>query len=188
VPEQGRTVLRAAFLIVVVATMVGALMPSRPAAPAAGNSAAPLPSDAPVEDTVLTVADNVSNAGSSSGSGTSVILERAPDGHFYADARVNGASVRFLVDTGASGVALAQEDARRAGIPISPSSFQVIGRGASGEVRGESVVLERVSLGHKDAQNLPGVILEGSEQSLLGQNFLRSFESVSIADDRMVLR
>src|ERR1700742_4028591 len=45
-------------------------------------------------------------------------LERAPDGHFYADAMVNGARVHFLIDTGASMVALTSVDAQRAGIAL----------------------------------------------------------------------
>ena len=129
-----------------------------------------------------------SDASSSTSPDGSVTLERNSDGHFYADARVNGAPIRFLVDTGATGVALARDDAQRAGIPYSSSESEVIGQGASGEVRGMPVSLERISLGHKEAVELPAVILEGSEQSLLGQNFLRRFGSVSIEDDRMVLR
>ena len=46
-------------------------------------------------------------------------LKREPDGHFYADTLINGASIRMLVDTGASGIALSRDDARRAGIGIS---------------------------------------------------------------------
>lgn len=179
-------VLRAALLIIVVATMVGALMPSRPTVPSAGGNPAQADSG---QTKLLSASESRSDSGPPTpGPDGSVTLERNGDGHFYAEAKVNGASIRFLVDTGASGVALAQDDARRAGIPVTPSDFEVVGQGASGEVRGQPVSLERVSLGHKESVDLPAVVLEGSEHSLLGQDFLRQFRSVSIEGDRMVLR
>src|SRR5690242_17104976 len=51
-------------------------------------------------------------------------LRRGPDGHFYADAQVNGTTIRFLVDTGASLVVLSREDAQRAGLQL-PSERSV---------------------------------------------------------------
>ena len=45
-----------------------------------------------------------------------VLLLREPDGHFYADVSVGGATARMLVDTGASVIALTAEDANRLGI------------------------------------------------------------------------
>lgn len=56
-----------------------------------------------------------------------VTLERAADGHFYVDAQVNGAAVRFLVDTGASSLVLTQADAQRAGIGAGDFSDRAIG-------------------------------------------------------------
>ena len=52
------------------------------------------------------------------------LLEREGNGHFYVHAKVNGELVRFLVDTGASGVALTEKDARRVGIEFSPGEFE----------------------------------------------------------------
>ena len=48
-----------------------------------------------------------------------VVLRRQPDGHFYADAQINGATVHMLVDTGATAIALSRDDARKAGIGTS---------------------------------------------------------------------
>src|SRR5687768_6327358 len=73
-------------------------------------------------------------------------LERSPSGHFYTHAKVNGELVRFLVDTGATGVALTVEDAKRVGIKVDPSSFEVVGEGASGLVRGQLVTLDSVEV------------------------------------------
>ena len=55
-------------------------------------------------------------------------ISRAPDGHFYLDAQVNGAQVHFLVDTGASMVALTAADAQRAGIALPSGARDGAGR------------------------------------------------------------
>ena len=115
-------------------------------------------------------------------------LERSYDGHFYADVEINGATIHALVDTGASGIALSREDARSAGVATSISMPDVVGRGASGEVYGEHVTLDRVVLGHQSAENMPAIVLNGGEETLLGQSFLSKFESVEIRGDWMVLR
>ena len=115
-------------------------------------------------------------------------LRRESNGHFYADVEINGTQVRMLVDTGASGIALSRDDAQRAGIAISAGMFDVVGEGAGGAVRGEHVMIDRVALGGKTAEGLPAVVLDGGDQSLLGQTFLRRFGSVEIEGDRMLLR
>jgi aspartyl protease family protein len=64
----------------------------------------------------------------------------------------------------------------------------VVGEGASGAVRGEQVVLDRVTLGDKTVEQVPAVILSNGGQSLLGQSFLSKFSSVHIEGDKMILR
>ena len=118
----------------------------------------------------------------------SIELSRAGDGHFYADVRINGAPIRMMIDTGASGIALTREDAQLAGIATSIGMSDVVGEGASGEVHGQWVRLERVELGPLSASGLDAAILDGGQQSLLGQSFLRKFGKVQIEDDKMVLR
>lgn len=128
---------------------------------------------------------------SSSGSsidGEAVELERHPDGHFYADVQVNGATLHMLVDTGATDIALTRDDARNAGLAVSIGMPEVVGQGADGDVRGEFATLDRVTLGEKTVEGLPAVVLNSGRQSLLGQSFLSKFESVQIQGDRMVLR
>lgn len=117
-----------------------------------------------------------------------VRLERNEDGHFYADVEINGARVHALVDTGATGIALSREDARSAGIATSIGMPGVVGRGADGDVHGEIVMLDRIALGGKAAEQTPAAVLNAGEQSLLGQSFLSKFDSVEIRGDTMVLR
>jgi aspartyl protease family protein len=117
-----------------------------------------------------------------------VELERDPDGHFYADVQINGSTVRMLVDTGATGIALSREDARTAGLATSIGMNEVVGQGADGAVHGEMLRLERVTLGHRTVEDLSAIVLNSGETSLLGQSFLREFETVQIQGDKMVLR
>jgi len=171
--------LRLAIMIIFAATLVGALMPS----------SMPAPGDDRRE--VIRVSELQQNEpksrGDEAGSG-SVTLERSFDGHFYADARVNGAPIHFLIDTGATGIALSAADAQRAGLAFDSSQAEVIGSGASGQVKGHWVRLNRVELGLKSVNDTPAVILEGGDRSLLGQTFLAQFGSVEIHNDTMVLR
>jgi aspartyl protease family protein len=117
-----------------------------------------------------------------------VELKRQTDGHFYADVEINNMPIHILVDTGASGIALSRDDARRAGLTVSVGMFDIVGEGAGGDVRGEFVTLDTVRLGKQTARQMPAVILDGGEQSLLGQSFLRQFQTVEIKNDTMILR
>ena len=121
-------------------------------------------------------------------SGNELVLDRRDDGHFYADVEVNGVPLRMLVDTGASGVALSAEDARRAGVATSIGMSDVIGEGAGGKVHGDVVTLQRIRLAGHEQSDVPAVVLKGGSMSLLGQSFLRDFDSVEISGDRMHLR
>jgi aspartyl protease family protein len=118
----------------------------------------------------------------------SIELTRDPNGYFYADVRINGAPVHMLVDTGATDIALSRDDAQMAGLPVSIGMNDVIGRGADGAIKGEPVVLDRVSLGDKTVERLPAIVLNSGNQSLLGQSFLSKFASVTMRGDKMVLR
>jgi aspartyl protease family protein len=117
----------------------------------------------------------------------SIELRRDSNGHFYADVEINNTPVHMLVDTGASGIALSREDARKAGVATSIGMNDVIGEGASGSVRGEYVTIDRIAWGPATAERVPAAVLDSGSQSLLGQEFLRKFASVEIRGDRMRL-
>ncbi|WP_265528095.1 retropepsin-like aspartic protease family protein [Sphingomicrobium marinum] len=116
-----------------------------------------------------------------------VVLERR-QGHYFADVSVNGRTIDFLVDTGASMVALTEADARKVGISFDRSRFSVIGSGASGPVRGQLVTIDSISLKGKRVRNVRGAVLEGSDISLLGQSFLNEMRSIEMKDGKMVIR
>ena len=176
--------LRVCFMILVASVVAGAML-------GRGHT-----SVTPVAPKVIEVRDGDArvaelkarnNAQFSSQEG-SIELVRSPDGHFYADARINGANVHMLVDTGATVIALSRDDAQMAGIPTSIAMNDVVGRGADGEVRGQMVRLDSVELGPLSTEGLDAIVLNSGQQSLLGQSFLRQFSSVEIEGDRMILR
>jgi aspartyl protease family protein len=113
-------------------------------------------------------------------------LERGPDGHFYADAQVNGTTIRFLVDTGASIVVLTREDAQRAGIQLPTARAMAMGVGGPIEVI--PVTLDRIAVGGIEARGVQAAIADETPVSLLGQSYLQRVGSVEIRGNRMVLR
>jgi aspartyl protease family protein len=113
-------------------------------------------------------------------------LQRGPDGHFYADAQVNGATIRFMIDTGASVVVLTPEDAQRAGIQLPSERSYAMGVGGPVEI--VPVMLDRIAIGGIEARNVQGAVTEELPVSLLGQSYLQRVSSVEIHGDTMVLR
>jgi aspartyl protease family protein len=124
----------------------------------------------------------------SDGQPKETVLKRRWNGHFYVDAEVNGELVNFVVDTGAFGVVLPVETARRLNIPFDESEFQVIGSGASGAVRGKAITLDRVSVDGKEVRRVEGAIAEGLDQPLLGQTYLSRLSSVEMSGEYMRLQ
>ena len=117
-----------------------------------------------------------------------VRLEREGNGHFYVHGEVNGQLARFVVDTGASMVALTMEDAERIGIPFDESDFEIVGTGASGPVLGQMVKLDRVVVAGRELRNVSGAVLDGLEVSLLGQSVLTRIGTVEMSGEYMILR
>src|SRR5438270_5549955 len=158
--------LKPLLTVVGLGAIVGAMWPSgHAAAPARAAASAPGTPAVPRE----------------------TLLKRHEDGHFYADVEVNGELVHFLIDTGATGVALTEEDAERVGLHFSPAEYEPVGMGAAGPIRGKLVTLDRVSLDGKEARDVHGAILQGSTLSLLGQAYLSKLGSVEMSGDYMRL-
>ena len=117
-----------------------------------------------------------------------IAVPRSADGQFYTQALVNDRPVRFLVDTGATGVALTGDDARAAGIFWSPTDLEIVARGASGPVEGVRVTIDRIELGTREMRNFSAIIVpSGLPVSLLGQHYLAAMGTMRIEGDRMVL-
>jgi aspartyl protease family protein len=117
-----------------------------------------------------------------------VRLNRSSDRHYYATASVNGHDVRFLVDTGASEIALTEDDARKVGVKFDPTKYGLLGEGASGYVRGQYVQLDDVRLDGIHLGGAKAVVVEGADVSLLGQPFLEKVDEIVIRKGEMILR
>jgi aspartyl protease family protein len=156
----------ALILVIGVGVFIGMIMPVKrsPAPMVAVVEAAP--TDAPRE-TVITPNSN---------------------GHFVTYAKVDGAPVHFVVDTGADMVALTEEDARTAKVAFDPSRFEVVGRGASGDVLGQRVMIDEISLDGKVVRGVHAAVIHGLDISLLGQSFLRHMKTVQMSGDEMRVR
>lgn len=116
------------------------------------------------------------------------VLKREQDGHFYANVGAEGSQYRFLVDTGASIVALTGADADAMGLTWDENSIRQIGRGASGPVYGVPVTIPQLEVGGYEARQVEAAIVpEGLGISLLGQSFLTRIENVQIVGDEMRL-
>jgi aspartyl protease family protein len=129
-----------------------------------------------------------SSAAPTRAGGAEVVIERNSDHHYYADASVNGQSVHFMIDTGASETALTEADARAIGLPIDPSKYEVIGDGASGMVRGQYVQLKSIDLNGIRQQDAQAVVVPGAAVSLLGQPFLEKVDEIVIRQGEMRLK
>jgi aspartyl protease family protein len=164
----------ALLVVTVIGIVIGLALPGAKRAPIA---AAP-PAAAAAAATAAAPADQPQPT----------VLDRADNGHFFTVANVNGEPIKFVVDTGATEVALTQDDARRAGVKFDPGQFDVVGTGAGGAVRGQVVELEDVVLDGKRVSGIHALVLDGLTISLLGQNYLRRLDSVSISGDRMTLK
>ncbi|WP_140984070.1 TIGR02281 family clan AA aspartic protease [Asticcacaulis tiandongensis] len=108
-------------------------------------------------------------------------IPKATDGHFWAEARVNQTVVRFLVDTGASVVALTPEDARRLGVDPSRLTYDRDVTTAMGKTKAAHVMIDSMGIGQSRMQNVEALVIrDGLSTSLLGMSYLgrlRRFEA-----------
>lgn len=110
------------------------------------------------------------------------------DGHFHLDADLNGVPIRFMVDTGASSIALSKADARAIG--IDPEGLSYIGTAmtANGRVETAPVTIDELSIGDIVDRNVRAWVIGGDmDGSLLGMSYLRTFARVSFEGDVLVL-
>ena len=107
----------------------------------------------------------------------SVALIADLTGHFSADGKVNGHSMRFMVDTGATVTAIPASDARRHGLDTSKGQVVIL-RTANGTARGRHVKLDVVTVGGVTLYGVDAVVMEGDGLSmpLLGMSFLNRMD------------
>jgi aspartyl protease family protein len=115
-------------------------------------------------------------SGSAPAGGSEITLAAGSGGHFFAAGAINGRPVRFVVDTGATSVAIGQADAERIGLDWK-SAPVAMGHTANGSVAMRVVSLSSVRIGDVEIPNVQAVVVPGSMPFvLLGNSFLGRFQ------------
>ena len=122
----------------------------------------------------------------SAGSGSQIVLTAGSGGHFVTQGSINGKVVSFLVDTGATHVALSQTVAEQIGLNYKAGQ-RSLGQTANGQIVAYRVTLDTVRIGDVQVYNVEAAVLPaGMEQVLLGNSFLTRFQ-MKRENDRMTL-
>ena len=111
-------------------------------------------------------------------------------GHFSAEARIDGSRIGFLVDTGASLVALREEDAERVGIHVKRSDFTGRTNTANGQGIYAPIRIRSLRIGDIEVRDVEAAIIPRGQLStnLLGMSFLKRLHSFDIGNNRITLK
>lgn len=119
---------------------------------------------------------SLGGGGGSGGGGSQIVLTAGSGGHFITQGSVNGKSVEFLVDTGATSVAMGQDEARRLGIKFEDGQ-RMRSSTANGVVVSYRVSLAKVRIQDVEVYDVDASVLPGSmPHLLLGNSFLTRFQ------------
>jgi aspartyl protease family protein len=119
----------------------------------------------------------------------SIIVPSDGRGHFLVDGLVDGRRFQFMIDTGASVVALTARDAAALGIHPAASEFRAEVRTANGTVRAAPTTLDRVEIGDVELRDVAALVLpqEALSDNLLGLSFLSRLHRFEYSGGRLVL-
>lgn len=123
--------------------------------------------------------------------GETLRIRKGDDGHFRVDGLVNGEKVRFLIDSGATRIAIPADIAERAGIKPTGSFPQLV-QTANGVTTMQRGRIERLKVGTIDREGLAIWISnsgpDDDDEGVLGMNFLNSLSSWGVEGEWLVLR
>lgn len=119
----------------------------------------------------------------------SISVVESQNGHFYLDANVDGHTIRFLVDTGASTVSLSAADAAIIGYEPDQLNYIMPVSTANGTALVAPIKLDSLSIGNYTTHKLNATVSRAGalDQSLLGMNALRGLSSWRVEGDRLIL-
>ncbi len=117
-----------------------------------------------------------------------IVVNLSRDDHFYIDVKINGKSVHFMIDTGASDMVLNAHEAEKVGINLQKLKFDKRYETANGTAYGASVQLQKVEVGGVEFNDISASVNSAEMGvSLLGMSFLRQFKKYEFYQDRLVL-
>jgi aspartyl protease family protein len=156
-----RSVLAFAFVVLIVAVAV----------PRYYSSPKPVTAAAPPARTTAAARPEPSTSGANY---RTMTIQSGPNGQFSVEATVEGRRMEFLIDTGASSIALRESDAARLGIHPARRDYIIRASTANGVVLAAPVELERVEVGALTVRNVRAIVLpdEALGRNLLGMTFL----------------
>lgn len=119
----------------------------------------------------------------------SVVVPRDARGHFQVEGRVDGRQLSFMIDTGASVIALNASDAARLGIHPAQREFVAQVRTANGTVLAAPAQLDMVEVGDLVVRDVAALVLpdEALSGNLLGLSFLSRLQQFEYSDGKLVL-
>lgn len=121
--------------------------------------------------------------------GHAASVTKSSDGHYWAEALVNGRRVRFLVDTGATAVALTAEDAERLGIHAADLDYSSEVTTANGQAHAAQVTLASVSVAGARVSDVQALVIDkGLPTSLLGMTYLGRLSRFEATQTALILR
>jgi len=116
-----------------------------------------------------------------------VVLKADARGHFVSSGQINGRVMQYMVDTGASTVAIGRPDAQRMGLKFEQEGQSVMMNTANGVAQGWRLRLDSVRVGDVELRGVEAIVTpQPMPFVLLGNSFLREFE-MSRSGDEMVL-
>ncbi|MFI4948139.1 MAG: TIGR02281 family clan AA aspartic protease [Alphaproteobacteria bacterium] len=117
----------------------------------------------------------------------SLVFRANPQGHVVVEAEINGAPVKFLVDTGATMVVLTLKDAAAAGLSGSDLVFSMRTSTANGVARAAPVTLRELRIDQLVVRDVTAAVAENLNISLLGQSFLTRLDGYEMRDGVLTL-
>lgn len=116
----------------------------------------------------------------------SIAYSAGADGHYQVYGAIDGSSVRFLVDSGATDIVLSPDDARMLGMQPEYLDYTMVAQTANGTVRGAPVRLKTLKVGPIVMHDLPATVNEAEMPvSLLGMEFLRRLKSWGVQNGKL---
>ena len=117
------------------------------------------------------------------------LIRKGADGHYWAQADLNGQSLRLLVDTGASAVSLTRQDARLLGVDVDSLAYDHEVLTADGRVRAAKVSLASVGVAGAVVHDVDALVMEnGLGASLLGMSYLSRLSKIEATPQSLTLR
>ena len=124
-----------------------------------------------------------------SGTGQRVVLKADARGHFVSSGQINGRIMQYMVDTGASTIAIGRPDAERMGLKFEEQGQSVRMNTANGVAQGWRLRLDSVRVGDVELRGVDAIITpQPMPYVLLGNSFLREFEMSRNGDEMMLLK